>query len=266
VIEFLTAALERAMKSRLMCVVILLAGSAAAQLDQSPLNRIDITVINPNVDQRLNSPTNQKNYATGALVSAADLAIPARARKKFDKANGLLRKQDWRHAAKDLEKAVSIDPGFAGAYNNLGVAYANLGDIASERDALQKAIELNDHFALAFVNLGRMDITNGNYPAAQAAFENASTLDATDPIALTLLAYAELQQGHLSQTVGASQKAHALSEPHALAHRFAARAFEQQGQFESAIAELTEFLKEEASGPRADSAREEIEVVRRLQH
>ena len=250
------------MKSRLMCVVILLAGSAAAQLDQSSLNRLDITVVNADLDQK----SNQRNYVAADLVSAADLAIPARARKEFDKANGLLRKQDWRHAAKDLEKAVSIDPGFAGAYNNLGVAYANLGDIASERDALEKAIKLNDHFALAYVNLGRMDITNRNYPVAQAALEKASALDSTDPVALTLLAYAEFEQGHLLQTVAASQKAHALSAPHALAHRFAARAFEQQGQFERAIAELTEFLKEEASGPRADSAREEIEVVRRLQH
>ena len=254
------------MKSRLMCILILLAGSAAAQIDQSSLNRIDITVISPNVDQRLGSPTNQKNYAAGALVSTADLAISARARKEFDKANELLRKQEWSRAAKDLEKAVSIDPGFAGAYNNLGVAYAKLGDIASERGALQKAIELNDHFALAYVNLGRMDITNRNYPVAQAALEKASTLDSTDPVALTLLAYAELEQGHLPQTLAASQKAHALTSPHALAHRFAARAFEQQRQFEHAIAELTQFLKEEASGPRADSAREEIEIVQRLQH
>ena len=254
------------MKSRLMCVVILLAGSAAAQLDQSSLNRIDITVSNADVDQGLSFPANQKNYSAGALVSVADLAIPARARKEFDRANELLRKQDWSHAAKNLQKAVAIDPGFAGAYNNLGVAYANLGDIASEREALHKAIELNDHFALAYVNLGRMDITNGNYPAAQAAFENASTLDATDPVALTLLAYAELEQAHLQRTIAVSQKAHALSAPHALAHRFAARAFEQQGQFEHAIAELTQSLKEEASGPHADSARKEIEIVQRLQY
>ena len=254
------------MKSRLMCVVILLAGSAAAQIDQSSLNRIDITVINPNVDQRLSSPANQKNYVAGALVSTADLAVPARARKEFDRANELLRKQDWSHAAKDLKKAVSIDPWFAGAYNNLGVAYANLGDFASERDALEKAIKLDDHFALAYVNLGRMDITNKNYPVAQAALDKASTLDSTDPVALTLLAYAELEQGHLPQTIAASEKAHALSASHALAHRFAARALEQQGQFERAIAELTQFLKEEASGPRADSAREEIEIVRELQH
>lgn len=254
------------MKSRLMCVVILLAGSAAAQLDQPGLNRMDVSVINAEVDQGLSVSANQKNYSAGALVSAADLAVPARARKEFDKANELLRKQDWSHAARDLQKALTIDPGFAGAYNNLGVAYANLGDIVSERNALHKAIELNDHFALAYVNLGRMDITNGNYPAAQAAFENASTLDATDPVAPTLLAYAELEQGHLQRTIAASQKAHALSAPHALAHRFAARAFEQQGQFERAIAELTQFLKEQGSGPHADSARQEIEIVRQLQH
>jgi superkiller protein 3 len=248
------------MKSRLTFVVILLAGSAAAQLDQSSLNRIDITVINADLKEGSNSAA-KRNYTSGALVSAADLSVPARARREFDKANGLLRKQDWSRAAKDLVKAVSIDPGFAGAYNNLGVAYANLGDIASERDALQKAIGLNDHFALAYVNIGRMDITSGNYAAAEAALDKASTLDSTDPAALTLLAYAELMQGQPRQTIAASQKAHALEGPHAFAHRLAARAFEQQGQFRDAIAELAQSLKEEPSGPRADSARQELAIV-----
>jgi protein O-GlcNAc transferase len=244
------------MKSRLMCVFLLLAGSAAAQLDQSNLNRIGITVINAD------SP--RENYAAGAMVSAADLSVPARARKEFDKANALLRKQDWSRAAKDLAKAVSIDPAFSGAYNNLAVAYANLGDIACERDSLQKAIELNDHFALAYVNLGRMDIATENYRAAQASLEKASSLDSTDATALTLLAYAQLMQDHFQQTIVASRKAHALDAPHALAHRFAARAFEQSGQFDSALTELTQSLKEEPSGPRADSARREIETVQRL--
>jgi tetratricopeptide (TPR) repeat protein len=243
------------MKSRLMCF-LLLAGSAAAQLDQSNLNRIGITVINAD------SP--RENYAAGATVSAADLSVPAGARKEFDKGNALLRKQDWSRAAKDLAKAVSIDPAFFGAYNNLAVAYANLGDMASERDALQKAIELNDHFALAYVNLGRMDIATANYPAAQASLEKASSLDSTDATALTLLAYAELMQNHFQQAIAASRKAHALDAPHSLAHRFAARAFEQSGQFDSALAELTQSLKEEPSGPRADSARKEIQTVQRL--
>ena len=254
------------MKSRLICAVILLVGSASAQLDQPSLNRIGISVINADSEQKLNYPPSQRNYASGLLVSAAELNIPARARKEFDKANELLRRQDWRRAAADLAKAVEIYPRFAGAYNNLGVAYANLGDIACERDALQKAIELNNHFALAYVNLGRMNISTQNYSAAQTALEKASTLDSTDAVSLTLLAYAELMQGHFQQAIAASQRAHGLDAPHVLAHRFAARALEQQGQFDRAIAELERALKEEPSGPRADSARQEHQIVQTLAH
>lgn len=252
------------MKSRLICVVILLVGSAAAQVDKPSLTSIGISVIDVDSEQKLGYPPTQRNYASGALVSAAELAVPARARKEFDKASDLIRKQDWRRAAKDLAKAVEIYPRFAGAYNNLGVTYANLGDIACEREALQKAIELNDHFALAYLNLGRMDIANQNYPAAQAALDKASALDSTDPIALTLLAYAELMQGHFQQAIAASQKAHLLDAPHVLAHRFAARVFEQQGQIDRATAELEQSLKEEPSGARADSARQELGIVQTL--
>jgi tetratricopeptide (TPR) repeat protein len=250
------------MKSRVLVMVILLAGSALAQLDEARTGLIDgIPNASAELEGKFNSAANPTSYASGALVSASSLAVPARARKEFDKANQLLRKQEWTQALQKLNKAVSIDPAFVGAYNNLGVVYARLGNPAREREALQKAIDLDDHFALAYVNLGRMDIARADFPAAEAALDKASTLDATDPTALVLLAYAELMQGHLQQTVATSQKAHALGEPHAFAHRLAARAWEQEGQFDRAITELTRSLEEEPSGARADSARKELAIM-----
>ena len=249
------------MKSRVLVMVILLAGSAFAQLDEPRTGRIESI---PNPSAELEGNFSSRIYASGTLVSASNLAIPARARKEFDKANQLLRKQEWSRALQKLNKAVSIDPAFVGAYNNLGVVYAGLGDPVREREALQKAIDLDDHFVLAYVNLGRMDIARADFPAAEAALDKASNLDATDPTALVLLAYAELMQGHLQQTVATSQKAHALGEPHAFAHRLAARALEQEGQVDRAITELTRSLQEEPSGTRADSARKELAIMQSI--
>jgi len=249
------------MKSRVLVMVILFAGSALAQLDEPRTGRIQVI---PNPGAELEGNFSPRIYASGALVSSSNLAIPARARKEFDKANQLLRKQEWTQALQRLNKVVSIDPAFVGAYNNLGVVYAGLGDPVREREALQKAIDLDDHFVLAYVNLGRMDIARADFQAAEAALDKASNLDATDPIALILLAYAELMQGHLQQTVATSQKAHALGEPHAFAHRLAARALEQEGEFDRAITELTRSLEEEPSGARADSARKELAIVQAI--
>jgi Flp pilus assembly protein TadD len=196
-----------------------------------------------------------------SLVSASDLSIPNRARQEFDKANEWIGKQEWAQAIHELNKAISIYPSYAVAYNNLGVIYSRMGDPRRELAALQKAISLNGHFALAYVNLGRMNITAGNFPAAETALDKASSFDPTDPMALVLLCYAEFMDHRFDEAIATSRKAHALDKSHAFVHRVAARAFEQKRQGASAIAELELFLKEEPSGPRAEAARKELQIV-----
>jgi tetratricopeptide (TPR) repeat protein len=198
------------------------------------------------------------------FVSASDLGAPSRARKEFDRANELIGRQELAEAIKRLNKAISIYPSYALAYNNLAVLYARLGESAREREALQKAIGLNDHFALAYVNLGRMNIAAGDFPAAETALVKASALDPSDPMALILLSWAEFNQRHFDETIAISRKAHALAKPHAFVHRVAARAFEQLQQGANAIAELEAFLQEEPPGPRADDARKELQTVKTI--
>jgi Flp pilus assembly protein TadD len=251
------------MKSRVLAVMFLLAGSAAAQVEAG---RIDMTSLeSTQLEGRFRSSVKlQRGYASSAMISASDLRIPARARKEFDRAGESLRKQNYTKALQQLNDAVSIYPPFASAYNNLGVIYARLGDSAHGRQALETAIDLNDHFALAYVNLGRMNIASADYAGARSALEKASILDASDPVTLILLTYSELMLGHLQQAIASSQKAHALERPHAFAHRLAARALEQEGQVDAAIAELKLSLAEEPAGPLADAARNELAIVQAI--
>ena len=196
-----------------------------------------------------------------ALVSASDLSVPSRARKELDKANELAGKKKWEQAIRELNKAVSIDPAYAVAYNNLGVIYSYLGDERREAEALEKAIRVNDHFGLAYVNLGRMHIHGGDYPAAEAALDKALAFDPPDAMTLILLSYAEYQDQHFDAAIATCRKAHTLEKPHAFVHRVAARAFEKKGDGANAIAQLELFLKEEPPGPRAEAARKELQKV-----
>lgn len=197
-----------------------------------------------------------------SFVSASDLAIPSRARKEFDRATELIRKQEMAEAIQKLNKAIALYPAYAIAYNNLAVIYARLGDRVREDEALQKALSLNPHLALAYVNLGRMNISTGKFPAAETALNRAATFNPTDPVALILLCYAEFMDNGFEAAIATSRKAHSLGKPHSFVHRVAARAFEQEKRGASAVTELELFLKEEPSGPRADAARKELEVVK----
>jgi Flp pilus assembly protein TadD len=203
----------------------------------------------------------------GATVSAADLNIPKRAQKEFDKANDLIAKQDWKRAKDELMKAITIYPPYADAYNNLGVVYSRLGESAQEREVLQKAVSLNDHCASAFVNLGKMDIKEHNFSEAQTHLEKAAALEGNNPQTLMLLANVELMNQYFDAAIAHCQKVHTL--PHdsqTLVHYIAARALEHENRSADAAAEFHRFLQEEPTGPRADAVRKELSGLENVAH
>ena len=193
-----------------------------------------------------------------SFVAATDLGIPARAHKEFVKANELFDREEFANAIQKLNKAVAIYPPYAAAYNNLGVIYSRLGDVARSRNALQTALSINDHLAPAYVNLGRMNIRAGDFLGAEAMLVKASAFDPKNAMAFALLAYSELMVGRFDEAIVNSRKAHELQGPHAVVHQVAARAFAEKGQPEQAIAELELFLQEEPSGHRAEDARKQL--------
>jgi Flp pilus assembly protein TadD len=49
----------------------------------------------------------------------------------------------WREAVYRWQRAVSIDPTYAAAYNNLAIAYEHEGELEKARQAYEKATELD---------------------------------------------------------------------------------------------------------------------------
>jgi Flp pilus assembly protein TadD len=249
------------MKSRAFLFLLLIAGPAAAQSD------VDIAPAGAaELQKRFNhAASSLGDSSSSGLVTVSELSIPAKARKEFDRALQSLGKQDLKHALERLNKAVEIYPAFPGAYNNLGVVCARLGDAACEREALARAIELNGHFILAYLNWARMSLANSDFKDAEAALTKVFNLDPSDATAMVLLAYSQFLQGHGQEAIATTGRAHTLGQPHAFAHRVAARAWEQERQWDRAVAELKMFLEEEPNGPRSDSVRRELEMVQAAQ-
>ena len=194
--------------------------------------------------------------AASPFVSVKELGVPSAAEKEFEKANHLISKQDWAKAIERLQKAVSIYPQYASAYNNLGAVYTKMGEMAQARGSLKKAIAINDRFAVAYVNLARVSFSEKDFPAVEGFVEKALSLAVPDGGELTMLAFAQLGDGHLDQTIATSGQAHRLQlAHHAFVHLLAARADELLGKSDEYMAELHQFLSEEPSGPRADQVK-----------
>jgi tetratricopeptide (TPR) repeat protein len=208
----------------------------------------------------------QANMIPGeSTVSTADLNIPAKAAREFDKATQLMARSDWKNAIAQLNRALALYPKYAAAYNNLGVAYARLGDRPHEREALQKAVAL--HFAPAFVNLAKMAIADRDMSQAETLLGKATVDDPANTPTLILLANVELLEHHYDLAIGNCRKVHSLAhDSHALAHYIAARALEHEKRPSDAAAEFRTFLQEEPTGERAEAVRRELSGLQNQIH
>jgi Flp pilus assembly protein TadD len=87
--------------------------------------------------------------AAAALFCAGPAFADARADAKEQVRFGISVAQRglWREAIYRWEKAVEIDPTYAAAYNDLGIAYEHEGDLDKARKAYEKALELDPNNA-----------------------------------------------------------------------------------------------------------------------
>jgi TPR repeat/Tetratricopeptide repeat len=216
---------------------------------------------------RRSNESNANQIAAGTpSVAAVDLNVPSGARKEFDEASKAMASQEWAKAIQRLNRAVSIYPQYAPAYNNLGVAYGHMNDRAHEREALEKAITLNDHFVPAFLNLAKLCLRERDSVRAEKVLEDALRAEPGGAETMMLLAEAQLLNKEYDAAIASAHNAHAV--PHqgfAVVHYIAARALEHENRLPDALAELQLFLTEEPQGARADHVREEIAQIQHTQ-
>ena len=59
-------------------------------------------------------------------------------------------------AIRALTTAIALDPRDANPHNNLGIAFASIGDLPRARDAFARALEVDPRHASARQNLARV--------------------------------------------------------------------------------------------------------------
>ncbi len=214
---------------------------------------VEVTISHPE------TKASDQTTLRSASTSVADLSIPKRAAKEFNKANREMEQQDWIAAIGTLQRAISYHPQYAAAYNNLGVVYARMGDRSNEAASLLHAIEIDRRYVPAYVNLARMEIATTKFPEAETLLKDAADIDPSDGMTLVLLAYVEFMNHHPDDAVSDSRRVHAMHNiPHSFAHWVAAFALEQENQIAEAGDEFRTFVSEEPTGTRADAARKEL--------
>jgi len=128
--------------------------------------------------EMLHLPNPPRPPAISGTVYAAALrhAVPKAAAKAHDRARKLFGSGKVSDAARELEKAVALDPDFAEAHENLGALYIKLGRPAEAEPHSRRAIELNPSSSFAHSDLSEVQLQAGDLEAAERSARRALQL------------------------------------------------------------------------------------------
>ena len=101
------------------------------------------------------------------------------AEKFFEQGEEFLRNEVWASAVEEFSKAISVDPDFAEAYINRGLAYYSAGDDEAAISDFETALNLDfePQTTQMWVNRGRVNSILGNIADSIADFDKAIKID-----------------------------------------------------------------------------------------
>jgi adenylate cyclase len=150
-----------------------------------------------------------------------------------------------------FEKALELDPQYAGAYAGQGATYwfewfsqwsADLRNLARAEEMLQQAIALDESQPRAHAMLGIVKLTQKQYAQATAEIERALALDPNFAFGFSNLASLLMSIGQPEEAVEAAKKAVRL-DPRQFQHlNILGQAYVTAGQYEEAITTLKQVL------------------------
>jgi tetratricopeptide (TPR) repeat protein len=169
-------------------------------------------------------------------VSVRELAVPQKARDKFEDAQRRLVKQDVEGARKRLEEAVALAPAYSAAWNALGV-------ISSSEDHFRRAVEADPDKLDAVLNLGGLLLKTGRAEEALGFNQRAAFALSGDASAQAQLGMNYYQLGRLAESEKALLAAKRLDPDHyTLPQLFLAEIYARQGDKAGARAQIEELL------------------------
>ena len=130
----------------------------------------------------------------------------------FEKGRNYSLNKDYDKAIEAYTKAIALDPNYADAYNNRGVAYWDKGQYDRAIEDYNKAITLDPKDAAAYNNRGVAYNDKGQHDRAIEDFNKAIALDPNNASAYNNRGFAYYTNGNMGRAISDFQKACDLGE------------------------------------------------------
>ncbi len=115
-------------------------------------------------------------------TTAIELGGPHLAGAHSLRASLYLAEKDFQRASADCDAAIRLDPDFAQAYNNRGLARQGLGDLSGAIDDFSAALEHHGQLSEAYNNRGALRMQLGQSQEALADLNEAVRLAPLNPV------------------------------------------------------------------------------------
>lgn len=222
------------------------------------------------VNVKPSAPAGQQQQAQGgsATISVGEMNIPDKARDELQKGMEAFAKGDMAKAQQRFEKAISIYPQYARAYEAEGLLAIKSGDRAKAKSLFSKAIEVDNTFVPAYLDLARADFQDKDYVAAESLLRKAMTLNPSIPDVVALLAGTEYMNKEYDSALADAQRTHSLPnhEQFADVHLLAGKILEMENRPQDAVSEYRLFLKESPNSPKVPMVQQEVTQLEAAAH
>jgi tetratricopeptide (TPR) repeat protein len=178
------------------------------------------------------------------LVSAKELSIPDKARREYDEAQKSLGRRDVAEAVARLERAVSLAPQFAGAWNNLGTIAYQSRQFEKAESHFRRALQEDPEAYEPAVNLGGVLLTLQKTDEALEYNKYSALVRPNDALANSQLGMNYFYLGDLERALKYLKTAKELDPGH-FSHPqlLLAEIYRRRQDPQAAAAEMEEFRK-----------------------
>jgi tetratricopeptide (TPR) repeat protein len=160
----------------------------------------------------------------------------------FEKGNSFRIFNQYEEAIMAYTRALNINPRFADAYNNRGLARADKGNYDRSIADYNSALEINPRYALAYYNRGGVWVDKGDYDSAIADFNKALEINPRFAEAYSGRGVTWAYKGDYDSAIADFNSALEINPHYALAYSNRALAWADKGDFWQASADARKGL------------------------
>jgi tetratricopeptide (TPR) repeat protein len=198
------------------------------------------------------------------MVTVASLAVPAKARKEFEKGSEQLEKGNYAEAEKSLRKAIDQYPKFAEAWSRLGDLEQRRKNPDEARKCYEEAIAADPYLPIPYMRQAYLEASAQDWDKTLKLTNKVISLTPNDfPLAYYFNSIAELNLNHIDKAESSALRAESLDKQHMepRVELLLASIYASKGSFSAAGDHYRAYIKLVPDGPLTERAKTDLAKI-----